>query len=520
MNHAHQFTLSDAARAADPRDGFYSNPIIAGDYPDPSVLRDGDAYYLVASSFVYYPGLVVWRSTDLVTWSPIGPALTVPLGSVYAPEIVKHEGRFYIYAAVRAVPQMPAPDGAPRPPIATYVVHADQIEGPWSEPIDLGIHNAIDPGHAVGEDGKRYLYVSDGTLIPLADDGLSRVGPDERLYDGWDYPADWEVETFALEGAKIIRRDGWFYMFSAEGGTAGPPTSHMVVVARSRSISGPWENCPHNPIIRTRSAAEPWWSRGHGTPLEDSSGAWWMIYHGYKNGFRALGRQPLLEPMEWTADGWPLATGGDLSEPLHAPNGPRSDGGLPGSGPIDERWFGPRMTFFKPGRGYLDRIRFDGESVTLQGQGGSPQDASPLVINTGDTAYEVSVELELVGPVTGGLILFYNEEFFCGIASDQERIRSYHLAAENPYEAPTPAIGRTLHLRLVNRGQVGSFYYSSDGMTWTLHRSYEVSGYHHNVAGKYLSLRPAFFAAGEGTLKMRSMNYTPLQSLEAPSPAS
>lgn len=499
---------SESARS--PTDGFYGNPILAGDYPDPSVLRDGDEYYLVASSFVYYPGLVIWRSTDLLNWAPVGPALTIPLGSVYAPEIVKHEGRFYIYAAVRAVPLMPAPDGSPRPPIATYVVHADSIEGPWSEPVDVGIYNAIDPGHAVGEDGKRYLYVSDGTLIPLAADGLSRVGPDERLYDGWEYPADWEVETFALEGPKIIRRDGWFYMFSAEGGTAGPPTSHMVVVARSRSIRGPWENCPHNPIIRTRSATEPWWSRGHGTPLEDSSGAWWMIYHGYKNSFRALGRQPLLEPMEWTADGWPLATGGDLTEPLRAPNGPRTEGELPGSGPIDERWFGPRMTFFKPGQGYLDRVSFDGQSLTLQGQGTNPEDASPLVINTGDTAYEVTAELELFGPVTGGLLLFYNEEFFCGIASDQDRIRSYQLGAENPYEAPTPAIGRTLHLRLVNRGQVGSFYYSSDGRTWTLHRSYEVTGYNHNVAGRYFSLRPAFFAAGEGAITLRSANYTTL----------
>jgi xylan 1,4-beta-xylosidase len=205
------------------------------------------------------------------------------------------------------------PDGTRHKPMTNYVVHAEQIEGPWSDPIDLGIDTAIDPGHAVGEDGKRYLYVSNGTFIPLSDDGLHRAGPDEQLYHGWAFPTDWAVETFALEGPKILRKDGWFYMFSAQGGTAGPPTSHMVVVARSRSIRGPWENCPANPIVHTRSAKEPWWSRGHGTPVEGPDGDWWMLYHGYENGFRTLGRQGLLEPMRWTQDGWPQATGGDLS---------------------------------------------------------------------------------------------------------------------------------------------------------------------------------------------------------------
>lgn len=499
----------EGQRTADLGDGTFRNPVMAGDHPDPSIVRDGDIYYQVSSSFVYYPGLVIWKSGDLVNWSPVGPALTEPVGSVYAPDLVKHDGRYFIYFAVRGVPQMPDVNGAPRRPMTNYVIHADHIEGPWSDPVDVGIYTAIDPGHAVGEDGKRYLYVSDGVLIPLNDDGLTRSGPDEKLYEGWKYPADWAVETFALEGPKIIRRNGWFYMFSAEGGTAGPPTSHMVVVARSRSIRGPWDNCPHNPIVRTASIAEPWWSRGHGTPVEDPSGKWWMFYHGYENGYRSLGRQSLLEPIEWTAEGWPRALGGDLSRPLRKPMGRKlAADGVSLSGPFDANSLGARMSVYKPDRNYRDRIAFEDGALVLTAQGKGPADASPLVMNSGDRRYELSVEMELDGPVTAGLLLFYNEKFFCGIASDPNRFRAYRLGEENPFEARVPAIGRRFYLRLVNEDQVGRFYYSADGRTWVLHRSYEVSGYNQNIAGAYLSLRPAFFAAGSGKVTVRNMAYS------------
>jgi beta-xylosidase len=83
----------------------------------------------------------------------------------------------------------------------------------------------------------------------------------------------------------------------------------MVIVARSRSINGPWENCPHNPVVHTASAAEPWWSRGHATAVQGPAGDWWLAYHGYENGYRTLGRQMLLEPFAWGDDGWPHALG-------------------------------------------------------------------------------------------------------------------------------------------------------------------------------------------------------------------
>lgn len=199
------------------------------------------------------------------------------------------------------------------------MIHAERPEGPWSAPIDLKLPDHIDPGHAVGEDGKRCLFLSGGDRIRLTDDGLATVGEVEHVYDPWRYPEAWVVESFSPEGPKITRRGDWYYLITAVGGTAGPPSSHMVIAARSRSIHGPWENAPANPLVRTQSAAEKWWSRGHATLVEGPGGSWWMMYHGYENGFWTLGRQTLLDPIEWTEDGWFRALGGDLSRPIAKP---------------------------------------------------------------------------------------------------------------------------------------------------------------------------------------------------------
>jgi xylan 1,4-beta-xylosidase len=251
----------EGQRQADLPDGTFLNPIVAGDHADPTILKDGDDYYMTFSSFDAYPGVVIWHSRDLVNWQPVVAALTKPIGSVWACELIKHKGRYYIYIPARW------PDRK-----STYVIHADNIRGPWSDPIDLDLPNHIDPGHAVGEDGKRYLFLSGGDRVRLTDDGLKTDGPVEHVYDPWRYPEDWVVEGFAPEGPKVMRHGQYFYMITAVGGTAGPPTGHMVIVARSKSIHGPWQNDPSNPIVRpsfapTRPrrnggrAATPRWSK-------------------------------------------------------------------------------------------------------------------------------------------------------------------------------------------------------------------------------------------------------------------
>lgn len=180
----------EGQRRADLGNGTYRNPVLAGDHADPSVLKVDADYYMVHSSFDSVPGLLLWHSRDLVNWEPIGCALNRYVGTVWAPDIVRHNRRFYIYFPVLSENS-----------ITNMVVHADDIRGPWSEPVDLRIGN-YDPGHAVGPDGKRYLFMSGGYRVSLAADGLSSTGPAEKVYDGWRYPEEWDVETSPRKGRR------------------------------------------------------------------------------------------------------------------------------------------------------------------------------------------------------------------------------------------------------------------------------------------------------------------------------
>jgi xylan 1,4-beta-xylosidase len=491
----------EGQRKADLGDGTYLNPIVAGDHPDPTVLKDGDDYYMTFSSFWSYPGAVIWHSTDLVNWAPVGPALHEPLGSVWAMDLIKHKGRYYIY-----IPASPGGVGS------IFVIHADDIRGPWSDPIDLRIEGCIDPGHAVGEDGKRYLFFNGVRRIGLADDGLSTVGSLEQVYSPWRYPPDWVVEMFAPEGPKIFRRGEWFYLIAAVGGTAGPPTSHMVAVARSRSIHGPWESCPHNPIVHTASATEPWWSRGHASVVEGPGGDWWMIYHGYENGYRTLGRQTLLEPIEWTSDKWFQAKGGTLSQPLPKPRGGRaSPAGFELSDNFSTNRFGVQWSFFNPGCEEMQRVRYGDTGLIIQGKGSSVADCSPLTVIVGDRCYEASVVLTVSQGAQGGLALFYDQRGFCAIGFSREQMFTYNYSQEQVWmrqKMPTD----TVHIRLTNRANIVTFHYSHDGKEWTQHPwQMEVAGYHHNVFGGFSSLRIGLYCAGDGHIVANRFTYRGLE---------
>jgi xylan 1,4-beta-xylosidase len=497
----------EGQRKADLGNGTFLNPIVPGDHPDPTILKDGENYYMTFSSFLSYPGVILWHSRDLVNWTPLGPALTRFIGNVWAMDLVKHAGRYYIYI----------PASSPERS-SIYVIHGDNIRGPWSEPIDLNVPGCIDPGHAVGEDGKRYLFFNGVKRIQLSDDGLSTVGPLEQVYTPWHFPDSWTVEMFAPEGPKIFRRDGWYYLVTAVGGTAGPPTSHMVTAARSRSIHGPWENCPHNPIVHTRTAEEPWWSRGHATVVEGPSGDWWMVYHGYENGFRTLGRQTLLEPIEWSPDGWFHAKGGNLSAPLAKPRGGTDDGsGFPLSDDFSTNKLGIQWSFFAPDANESQRLRYDNDSrlrgsLLLEGKGSSLADCSPLTCIVGDRSYEATVSLEISGAAHGGLALFYNNRAFVGVGFTRDEMLTYNYSQEQRWLRQKSA-ANPIHLKLTNRSNVVTFHYSPDGKIWTQHPwTLEVSGYHQNVFGDFLSLRLALFSAGQGTVRARNFTYRSLES--------
>lgn len=488
-------------RQADLGDGTYLNPVLAGDHPDPSVLKDGDDYYLTLSSFDAYPGLPIWHSRDLVNWQPLGHGIVRNVGSIWAPDLVRHDGRYYIY--------FPARTEAGR---SNYVVWADDIRGPWSAPVDLHLPHHIDPGHAVGEDGRRYLFLSGGDYVQLSDDGLRTVGEVKHVYDGWKYPESWDVESYSQEGPKITLHDGWYYMTTAVGGTAGPPTGHMVISARSRSIHGPWENSPHNPITRTASADEPWWSRGHATLVEGIDGRWWMMYHGYEHGYWTLGRQALLDPIEWTDDGWFVARGGDLGRPLRKPAGEAlAPHGQALSDDFEGDRLGPQWAFFDPAPDEMRRLSFGDGAMTLQGKGTAPRDASPLTAIAGDRAYEFEVELEIEPGAIGGALLFYSDRLYVGLGSNGEDFVMHRYGEERPARLP-PGPGGQLWLRVTNDRHIVTIHHSRDGKAWEKYGvQMEVSGYHHNVAGGFLALKPAIYAAGSGEVHFRDFRYRALE---------
>lgn len=292
----------------------FTNPIIPGSYPDPSVCRADDDYFLVTSSFEYFPGVPIFHSKDLVRWRQIGHCLTrasqVPLqhvkysDGIYAPTIRHHDGVFYVTAtnATRG---------------GHFVVHTRDPFGPWSEPVWVA-QCGIDPS-LLFDDGKVY-FTSTNTGIDV-DSELEvwphtcaivqsaidihtgqRLGPTHPIWQGTGgkFP----------EGPHVYKLNGWYYLLIAEGGTEH---GHSVVIARSRSPWGPWDPCPHNPILTHRSYDSPIHATGHGDLIQAHDGSWWIVFlgirpHGY-GPVHHLGRETFLAPVTWTSDGWPVVNG-------------------------------------------------------------------------------------------------------------------------------------------------------------------------------------------------------------------
>ena len=216
-------------------------------------MRDGDAYYMTNSSYDATPGIVLWRSTDLVSWAPVGPILKKYIGTVWAMDLVKHDGRYFLY--IPAFPEGPAEHHGDA--LRTASIRA------WSEPIDLEIPR-IDPGHVVGEDGKRYLFFNGGSRVRLTDDGLALDGAlVEGGYELWHYPEDWVVEMYAPKGPKFFWKDGYLYLIAAVGGTAGPrdqPYGRRLALAVgiwSLGAVSAQPHCPHEIGCRALVVSRP-----------------------------------------------------------------------------------------------------------------------------------------------------------------------------------------------------------------------------------------------------------------------
>ena len=458
--------------------------ILSGDYPDPSIMRDGKDYYMTHSPFYYMPGFLIWHSQDLMNWEPVCRVMPEYDGSAMAPDLLKYGDTFYIYYPAAGT---------------NWVIWAKDIKGPWSKPVDLKV-SGIDPGHIVDKQGNRYLYVDKGEVIRLTEDGLSTIGKKQKVYEGWLYPDKWDMECMCLESPKLNYHNGYYYLTSAQGGTAGPATSHMVVSARSKSIMGPWENSPYNPVVHTYSATDNWWSKGHGTLIDDVNGNWWIVYHAYAKGYHTLGRQTLIEPIEWTADGWyrTKSTATSIKPDKQIKHG------IELSDDFNEANLGLQWTFWKE---YVPKaLTFDNGTLWMKAKGRTPADGRLLLTTAEDKNYETQVEINIGNGNTGGLVLFYNENAYAGVVSDGKKFIVYQNASKQ-LELPNE-LGKRFIAKIHNQGNNLRIMVSKDSKEWiTLAENVDVSQMHHNNYHGFYALRIGLLSAGKGRAGFKQFRY-------------
>lgn len=485
------FSLAQSTIGGDLGNGYFSNPVSAGRYGDPTVCRVGEDYYMTHSGGGN-PCLLIWHSKDLVNWQPLDYAVHDFFESIWAPELVYHDGKFYIYTTMVSTQK----DGKSK--YDNYVIVSDRPDGRWSKPINLNVSGFIDPGHVSDDKGNRYLYFDKGNMIKLSADGLKTEGTISKVYDGWVYPEEWVEECFCLEGPKFFKKGDYYYLVSAQGGTTGPSTSHMAVVARSKSPTGPWENSPINPLIRTKNREEKWWSQGHATIINAPDGSCWAIFHAYQNGFKTLGRPTFLLPVQWTADGWPIVNENAqsiLKKPIGKP--------VKHYYSLSDEFEGPKPGVqWRTANAKMDDV-FSVENKTLKGSafGNTLHDSNRIFCLASDKSYEITAEIESSTEVEAGLALHSNALNFVGIS-----IKNKIVSVNGPGRAkrPTFEIGQNkVYFKLRNVQNDVSFFWSSDGNNWKKYpNSFEVSAFERATI--------TLFGMGSGEFKVKNFKYLPL----------
>lgn len=471
-------------RQAEPGDGSFCNPVLRGDHPSPTVLQDGADYYLSCASFQACPGAVVWHSRDLVNWVPVGAALTRPIGSVQSVDLVKHGGRYFIYLGVLAQRRS-----------AIHVIHADDVRGPWSDPVDLGLPGCTAPAHVVDEAGQRHLFVNGLQRVRLSDDGLATAGGLAG------------ADSHAPDSVRLLRRDGFVYLITTAAGSA----VHRTTVARATSVHGPWEPCPFEPVSGSTGAAEPWQTGGPLNLVQGPAGDWWLVCHGQEKAFRTLGRQVLLQPVGWTRDGWFRVTGSPLDRPQRKPRGTTAGLEVTAAMGLSDDFtrdrLGLQWSFFDAAPEELQRARYDGAGLVLRGKGTGLADCSPLTCVVGDHSYEAELDFELIGAAQGGLALFHDARGFVGVGIGDGRMHTYNYGQEHNW-TQQPVQGLRHRLRVTHHRHRVTFEHAAGDGPWVQNPWLkEVSALHQNVFGGFPSLRPALFAAGAGQVRLRRFSY-------------
>ncbi|MBY9061377.1 glycoside hydrolase family 43 protein [Sphingomonas yunnanensis] len=339
--------------------GQYRNPILSGYYPDPSVTRVGDDYYLVNSSFAHFPGLPVFHSKNLVDWTQIGNAIDRPdqldltgrrvSEAVFAPDISYHAGVFYIANTCVSCG-------------GNFVITARDPSGPWSQPIWLPFEG-IDPS-IFWEGDRAYIINNRAPNEPPRYDGHralwvqeydwragKMVGESTQLVNGG---VDLATKPVWIEGPHLLKRDGFYYLTAAEGGTGD---NHSQVVFRASALRGPFTPYSGNPILTQRDLAagraHPVTSAGHAKLVQTQNGDWWATFlatRPYADGHYNIGRETFLLPVTWR-DGWPHILERGRAIPFTAPR-PRLPAGPAATLPTGDDF------------GYVDE--FDGGKLAMQ----------------------------------------------------------------------------------------------------------------------------------------------------------
>jgi xylan 1,4-beta-xylosidase len=450
----------------------FSNPIIAGDWSDPGLIRVGEDYYTCRSTFGWQPGIPIAHSRDLIHWELIGrafashPALEPgdTRNGIWGLEMGfnPNTGQYLIYAPTRDQ--------------QIYVFNADRPEGPYAMRV-IGDRLGIDPGFLADDDGRLYLIAKFGTIWELEPDGLGVRGQVGQI----------DVSGYRLfEGPDLFHVGDYYYCLFSDGGTL-PHEPSTISTLRARSLAGPWESDPENPTMFSTDNGAKFEGPAHGTLIQTQRGEWFIGYHAHEPAFYSLGRQMLLQPIGWTEDGWwrPAGNPADPKVPAvsaRAPRLPQTDDAMAQSDDFDGRELGPQWFF-----GCAPD--FSGETWSLTERPGylrvrtrpgnlSWLDALPAVFQQRVIDKAFSVETRLTfdardGREAAGLHLFHDPMMNLWLASSvrdgQPTIevgktdlgrRTDLWSVPNPY-------GSTLHLKIVVDGaERATFYHGPDGQTW------------------------------------------------------